>query len=151
MKAREETLGGWGILQKNNINTGGALREGGKSGKEHIPPTQAVVLNEGEVRRRSQSLAGGGARVFNHFRDGPEGLYGVSGSRPWPVGAGWGPLGGAWVSLDWRMGLGVERSLARVGGASGVEGAGRRLSATFIAPSLSEEASDSSSSEGAGA
>jgi len=29
MKAREKTLGEWGILQKNNINTGGALCEGG--------------------------------------------------------------------------------------------------------------------------
>ena len=59
MKAGEKTLGGRGILQKNNINTGGALREGGKSGKKHIPATQAVVLNECEVRRRSESLAGG--------------------------------------------------------------------------------------------
>jgi len=67
------------------------------------------------------------------------------------VGAGWGPLGGARVSFDWRMGLGVETLMVWVGGASGVEGAGRPSSPTSMASSLSEEASDSSSSEGAGA
>jgi len=109
------------------------------------------VLNEGEVRRRNQSLAGGRARVFKYFRDGSQALYGVSGGRPWPVGAGRDPLGGAWVSFERRTGLVVERSTLCAGGASGVEGAGRPSSPTSMASSLSEEASDSSSSEGAGA
>jgi len=37
--------------------SGGAFRSGRKQGKKHIPATQAVGLNEGEVIRRSQSLA----------------------------------------------------------------------------------------------
>jgi len=37
------------------------------------------VLKEGDVTRRSQSLAYGGAGFVNHFQDGPKGLEGVSG------------------------------------------------------------------------
>jgi len=55
------------------------------------------------------------------------------------------------VSFAWGMGMGVERSTVWAGGASGVEGAGRPSSPTSMASSLLEEASDSSSSEGAGA
>jgi len=106
------------------------------------------VLNEGEVSRRSQCLAGDGAGFFNHFRDGPEGLVGVTASGTWPVGAGWGPLGSARASLGRRGGLGVERSTVWVAGALGVEGAWRPSSPPSMGSSLSEEASDSSSSEG---
>jgi len=55
------------------------------------------------------------------------------------------------VSFDWRTGLGVERSTVWAGGALGVEGVGWPSSPTSMACSLSEEASDSSWSEGAGA
>ena len=109
------------------------------------------MLNQGEVRRWSQSLAESGARVFNHVRDRAEGLDGVSGGRPWPVGAGWDPLGGVRASLDRWMGLGVERSMVWAEGASRVAVAGRPSLPTSMASSLSEKASDSSSSEGAGA
>jgi len=64
------------------------------------------------------------------------------------VGRGWDPLGGAGASRDCWRGLGVERSIGRAEGASGVMGAGRPSSPTSMASSLSEEASDSSSSEG---
>jgi len=67
------------------------------------------------------------------------------------VGAGWDPLGGAGASLDCWRGLGVERWMAWVEGASGVVGAGRPSSPTSMASLLSEEASDSSWSEGGGA
>jgi len=70
---------------------------------------------------------------------------------PWPVGAGWGPLGGAGSFLEWQRGLGVERSTVWVRGALGVEGPGRPSSPTSMASSLSEEASNSFSSEDAGA
>ena len=50
------------------------------------------MLNEGEVVRWGQPLAGGGVGAVNHFRAGPEGLEGVTGGRPRPVGAGWDPL-----------------------------------------------------------
>ena len=43
----------------------------------------------------------------------------------------------------------MERSKVWAGGASGVEGAGRPSSRTSMASSLSEKASDTSSSEGA--
>ena len=132
-------------MQKNKVNRG-SFRQGGEQGKKHIPATQAVVLNEGEVGRRSQSMAGGGAGFFNHLRDEPEGLAGVTGSGTRPVGSGWGPLGGARASLG-RRGLGVERSTVWVVRALGVEGAWRPLSPTSMASALSEEASDSSSSE----
>ena len=72
------------------------------------------MLNEGEIIRRSQSLAGHGVRAVNHFRAEPDGLEGVTGGRPRPVGAGWGPLGGA--SRDCWRGLGVDN----------VDGRGRR-------------------------
>jgi len=67
------------------------------------------------------------------------------------VGASWDLLGGAGAFLDCWRGLGVERSKAGVEGASGGVGAGRPLSLTSMASSLSEETSDSSSSEGGGA
>jgi len=67
------------------------------------------------------------------------------------VGAGWDPLGGAGTSLVCWRGRGVERSMVWAEGASGVEGPGWPLSPTSIASSLSEEGSDSSSSEGGGA
>ena len=67
------------------------------------------------------------------------------------MGAGWDPLGGAGASLVRWAGLGVERSMGRVEGASGVAGAGRPSSPTSMASSLSEEALDNSSSEGGGA
>jgi len=50
------------------------------------------VLNEGEVSRRSQCLACGGARLVNHFRAEPDKLEGVTGGKPRPVGASWDPL-----------------------------------------------------------
>jgi len=91
-------------------------------------------------------MADGGVGVFNHFRDEPEGLAGVTGSGTWPVGAGWDPLGSA-RAVGWGGGVGVERSTVWVVGALGVEGAWRPSSTTSMASSLSEEASDSSSSE----
>ena len=109
------------------------------------------MLNEGEVIRWSQSLAGSGVGAVNHYRAGPEGLEGVTGGRPRPVGAGWDPLGGAGASRVRWVGFGVERSTGWAEGASGVVGAGRPSSPTSMASSLSEEASDSSSSEGGGA
>jgi len=109
------------------------------------------MLNEGEVGRRSQSMAGGGVGFFNHFRDKPKGLEGVTSGGAWPVGAGWDPLGGAGASLVCWRGLGVERSMVWPEGASGVEGAGWPSLPTSMASSLSGEASDSSSSEGGGA
>jgi len=92
-------------------------------------------------------MASGGAGFFNHLRDEPESLAGVTGSGTWPVGACWGPPRGARASLG-RRGLGVERSTVWVAGALGVEGAWRPSSPTSMASSVSEEASDSSSSEG---
>jgi len=89
--------------------------------------------------------------VVNHFRAGPDGLEGVTGGRPLPVGAGWDPLGGAGASRDCWRGLGVERSMGRAEGASGVVGAGWPSSPTSMASSQSEEASDSSSLQGGGA
>ena len=108
------------------------------------------MLNEGEVIRRSQSFACGEAGIVNHFWAEPAGLEGVTGGRPVQVGAGWDPLGGTGASQDCWRGLGVERSMGKADGASGVEGAGRPSSLTSMASSLSEEASDSSSSEGEG-
>jgi len=64
------------------------------------------------------------------------------------VGAGWDPLGGAGASQDCWRGLGVERSMGRADGATGVVGAGWPSSPTSMASSLLEEVSDSSSSEG---
>ena len=90
-------------------------------------------------------MAGGGAGFFNHFRDEPEGLAGVTGSGTWPVGAGWGLPGSERASVG---GLGVERSTVWVAGVLGAGGAGRPSSPTSMASSLLEEASDSSSSEG---
>jgi len=95
-------------------------------------------------------MASGVAGLANHLRDEPEGLAGVTGSGTWLVGSGWGPLGGARASLG-RRGLGVERSTVWVAGALGVEGAWRPSSPTSMASSPSEEASDSSSSEGGAA
>ena len=86
--------------------------------------------------------------VFNHFRDKPDGLERVTGSGTWPVGAGWDPLGGKGASLGRLGGLGVERSTVWVEGALGVENVWWPSSPTSMASSLSEEASDSSSSEG---
>jgi len=40
-------------------------------------------------------MAESGINLFNHFRDGPKGFQGVTGGGACPVGAGWGPLGGA--------------------------------------------------------
>ena len=60
------------------------------------------MLNEGEVGRRRQSMARGGAGVFNHFWDEPEGLEEVTGGRAWPVRAGWDPLVG--VERLWFVG-----------------------------------------------
>jgi len=74
-------------LEENYI-WGGTFRQGGKQGKKHIPATQAVVLNDSEVSRRSQSWARGRAGVVNHFWVEPDGLEGVTGGRPRPVGAG---------------------------------------------------------------
>jgi len=93
-------------------------------------------------------MAGVVVGFFNHLRDVPEGLVGVTGSGTWPVGAGWGPLGGARASLGRRGGLGVDRSTVWVAGTLGVEGAWRQSSPTSMGSSLSEEASDSSLSEG---
>jgi len=109
------------------------------------------VLNEGEAIRPSQSLAGGEAGVVNHFRAGPNVWEGVTGGKHRPVGAGWDPLGGAGASRVCWAGGEVERSMGRVEGGSGVVGAGWPSSPTSMASSLSEEASDSSSSEGGGA
>ena len=67
------------------------------------------------------------------------------------MGAGWDPLGGAGASRVCWGGLGVERSIVWVEGVSEVPGAGRPSSPTSMTSSLSEEASDSSSSEGGGA
>ena len=116
---------------KNHVG-GGAFRQGRKQGEKHIPATQAVVLNEGEIIRRSQSLAGSGVGVVNHYRAEPEGLEGVTGGRPRPVGTGWGPLGGAGASRVRWVGFGVERSMGRAEGTSGVVGAGRPSSPTSI-------------------
>jgi len=97
-------------------------------------------------------MAESGVRFLNHYRDEPEGFEGVTGGGAWPVGAGWGPLvGGAGAFLVYWGGLGVERLMVWVEGTSGVEGAGRPSSPTSMASSLSEQASDSSSSEGGGA
>jgi len=67
-------------------------------------------------------MAGIGAGFINHFRDGPEVLAGVTGSGTWPVGAGWGPLGGARASLERRGALGVGRSMVWVVGGFGSRG-----------------------------
>jgi len=104
-------------LEEDDVG-GGAFHYGAKQGKKHIPATQAVVLNEGEVIHRSQSLACDGAWVVNHFRAEPASLEGVTGGRPLPVGAGWDPLGGAGASRDCWSGLGVERSIGGADGAS---------------------------------
>jgi len=93
----------------------------------------------------------GGAGGVKHFRAEPDGLEGVSGGRPRPVGAGWDRLGGAGASRDCWRGLGVERSMGRAGGVPGVAGAWRPSSPTSMASSLSEETSASSSSDGGGA
>jgi len=93
-------------------------------------------------------MAGSEVGFINHFRDELEGLGGVPGGGAWPVGSGWGPLGGAGSFLNCWGGLGVARSMVWVEGASGVEGAGRPLSPTSMASSLSEDVSDNSSSEG---
>jgi len=81
-----------------NHDRAGAFRSGRKQGKKHIPASQAVVLNEGVVGRRNQSLARSGKRVVNRYGAGPEGLEGVTGGKPRPVGAGWDPVGGAGAS-----------------------------------------------------
>ena len=67
------------------------------------------------------------------------------------MGAGWDPLGGVEVSRDCWRALGVERSMGRADGASGVLRAGRPELLTSMASSLTQEASDNSSSEGGGA
>jgi len=73
----------------------------------------------------------------------------VAGSGQWVLaGTCW---GGAGASLDCWRGLAVGRSTGRVVRASGVVGAGWPSSPTSMASSISEEASDSSSSEGGGA
>ena len=95
------------------------------------------MLNEGEVGRRNKSMVGGGLGSFDHFRDKPAGLEGVTG-------------GGAGAFLVCWRGLGMERSTVWVEGALGVEGPGRPSWPTSMASSLSEEASDSSSLEGGG-
>jgi len=66
------------------------------------------------------------------------------------VGVGWDLVGGAGTALGW-WGLRVERSKVWPRGACGVEGAALASSPTSMTSSLLEEASDSSSSEGAGA
>jgi len=91
------------------------------------------------------------AGIVNGFLAEPDGLKEVTGGRPLPVGAGWDPLGVVGASRDCWRGRGVERSMGRAEGASGVVGAGRPLPPTSMASSLSEEASDSSSSERGGA
>jgi len=93
----------------------------------------------------------GGGGVSQSFPERVQGLAGVTGGKPRPVGAGWDPLGGAGASQDCWTGLGVERSMGWAEGASGVAGAGRPSSPISMASSLSEEASDYSSSEGGGA
>ena len=95
------------------------------------------MLNEGEVSRQNQPMACGGGGIFNHFRDEPEGLVGVTGRGSWPVGAGSGPMGSEGASLG-RRGLGVERSTVWVAGALGVSGAGRPSSPTSMASSLTQ-------------
>ena len=69
------------------------------------------MLNECEDGRRTQPVARGGVACFNHFRDEPEVLEGVTAGRAWPVGAGWDPLGGVGASLVCWRGLAVERSM----------------------------------------
>jgi len=76
------------------------------------------------------------------------GLEGVTGGKPGPVGTGWGPLGGAVLSLGWWGALGLERSIVWAGGVSGVEDDGWPSLLTSMASSLSQEASDGSASEG---
>jgi len=93
-------------------------------------------------------MARGGVGFFNHFRDEPEGLEGVTGGGPCPVGAGWDPLEWVGASVGCWRGLGVERSMVWVVGPSAVAGAGRPSSPKSMASSLWEEASDDSSSEG---
>jgi len=93
----------------------------------------------------------GETRVFNHFRDKPQGLMGVTGGAAWPVGAGWHPLGGGEGVSGLLDGCGGERSTVWVEGASAVVGARWPSSPTSIASSLSEELSDNSLSEGGGA
>ena len=88
---------------------------------------------------------------FYSFPGRTRGLEGVTGDKPEPVDAGWGPLGGAGTSPEGRRGLGVERSMVWVGGALGLGGAWWLSSPTSMASSLSEEALDSSSSEGGAA
>ena len=75
-------------------------------------------------------------------------MEGVSGGKPGPVGAGWGPLEGSWVSIEWGGALGVEWALVWSEGALGVVGAGPTSLPTSMASSLSEETLDISSSEG---
>ena len=75
-------------------------------------------------------------------------MEGATGGKPGPVGTGCGLLEGVWVALVWWRGLGVERSLVGAGAALGVVGGGRTSSPTSMASSLSEEASESSLSEG---
>jgi len=50
-------------MRENNSDRG-AFRMEREQGKKHIPATQAVVLNEGEAGRRSQSVASGVAGVL---------------------------------------------------------------------------------------
>ena len=94
-------------------------------------------------------LSGGRRQLCG--RRGAEGLEGVTGGKPRPEGAGWDPQGGVGPSRDPWRGLGVERWMGRVEGASEVAGAGQPSSPTSMVSSLSDEASDSSSSEGRGA
>jgi len=95
-------------------------------------------------------VARGERGIFNHFRDEAEGsreLLAAGPSQSMLAGA----RGGARTSLERGRGLGVERSTVWVRGALGVEGACWPSSSTYMASSLSEEASDSSSSESGGA
>jgi len=89
-------------------------------------------------------MARGRPPVSSDYREEPEGLEGVTGGWAVPVGAGWGPLGGAGSFQEWRRDVAVERSTVLIGGALGEEGTCWPLSPTSMASSVSEGASDTS-------
>ena len=129
----------------------GSFRKSGANRKKHIPAPQAVVLNEGESSRQSQSLLGDGEMVFNNLQTEPPGWKGllVAGlCQRVPARA---HRGGAWAAWGRQGGRGVAGSIVGAGGASGVEGAGRQSSDKSMPSSLSGQELDISCSESRGA